>query len=143
MISNKPQRKQRNDITQRKLKLFDYITNIIACISKAGWLLILNSSRNEPTFDDRQAAPLDLLPEAAHQPLVDFLQQLCEVVWIRLHDLVELGKLARTHTAKCQVIIQSNLVLMKILWLTDSYVMIYNINILPFRGGRTPLSVQT
>lgn len=98
MISNKLQQKQRNDITQRKLKLFDYITNIIACISKAGWLLILNSSQNEPTFDDRQAAPLDLLPEAAHQPLVEFLQQLCEVVWIRLHDLVELGKLAHTHS---------------------------------------------
>lgn len=32
---------------------------------------------------------------------------------------------------------------MKIIWLTDSYVMTYNINILPFRGGRTPVSVQT
>lgn len=46
-----------------------------------------------PTFDDRQAAPLDLLPAAAHQPGVDFLQQLCEVVRVRLHDLVKLGKL--------------------------------------------------
>lgn len=98
MISNKLQQKQRNDITQRKLTLFDYITNIIAGISKAGWLLILSSSRIEPTFDDRQAAPLDLLPEAAQQPLVDFLQQLCEVVWIGLHDLVELGKLMHTHS---------------------------------------------
>lgn len=50
-----------------------------------------------PTFDDRQAAPLDLLPEAAHQPRVDFLQQLCEVVWIRLHDLVKFSELMRAH----------------------------------------------
>lgn len=46
-----------------------------------------------PTFDDRQAAPLDLLPAAAHQPGVDFLQQLRQVVRVRLHDLVKLGKL--------------------------------------------------
>lgn len=51
-----------------------------------------------PTFDDRQAAPLDLLPAAAHQPGVDLLQQLCQVVWVRLHDLVELGELQRGDT---------------------------------------------
>lgn len=48
-----------------------------------------------PTFDDRQAAPLDLLPAAAHQPGVDLLQQLCQVVRVRLHDLVELSELQR------------------------------------------------
>lgn len=54
----------------------------------------------KPTFDDRQAAPLDLLPVAAHQPCVDFLQQLCEVVRVRLHDLVKFSKLTHMQTQK-------------------------------------------
>lgn len=54
----------------------------------------------KPTFDDRQTAPLDLLPTAAHQPRVDFLQQLCEVVWVRLHDLVKFSKLTHAHRHK-------------------------------------------
>ena len=45
------------------------------------------------TFDDRQCTPLALLPAAADQPLVDLLHQLGQVVWVRLHDLVELRKL--------------------------------------------------
>lgn len=54
----------------------------------------------KPTFDDWQAAPLDLLPEAAQQPRIDFLQQLGQVLWIRLHDLVKLSKLAGAHKHK-------------------------------------------
>lgn len=45
------------------------------------------------TFDDGQRAPLDLLPAAVNEPLVDLLHQLCQVVWVRLHDLVKLCKL--------------------------------------------------
>lgn len=56
-----------------------------------------------PTFDDRQAAPLDLLPAAAHQPGVDLLQQLCQVVWVRLHDLVELSELQRGDTGNIRL----------------------------------------
>lgn len=47
------------------------------------------------TFDDGQSAPLDLLPAAVDQPLVDLLHQLRQVVWVRLHDLVKLCKLSR------------------------------------------------
>lgn len=52
------------------------------------------------TFDDRQAAPLDLLPAAAQQPCVDFLQQRSQVLRVRLHDLVKLSKLAAVHECK-------------------------------------------
>lgn len=54
----------------------------------------------KPTFDDWQAAPLDFFPAAAQQPRIDFLQQLGQVLWIRLHDLVKLSKLAEAHKHK-------------------------------------------
>lgn len=47
------------------------------------------------TFDNGQSAPLDLLPAAVDEPLVDLLHQLCQVVRVRLHDLVKLCKLDR------------------------------------------------
>lgn len=47
------------------------------------------------TFDDGQSAPLDLLPAAVDEPLVDLLHQLCQVVRVRLHNLVKLCKLNR------------------------------------------------
>lgn len=47
------------------------------------------------TFDDGQSAPLDLLPAAVDEPLVDLLHQLCQVIRVRLHDLVKLCKLNR------------------------------------------------
>lgn len=59
------------------------------------------------TFDDGQSAPLDLLPAAVDEPLVDLLHQLCQVVRVRLHDLVklfELNQRRETHgqTQKCK-----------------------------------------
>ena len=45
------------------------------------------------TFDDGQRAPLDLLPAAVDEPLVDLLHQLGQVVRVRLHDLVKLCEL--------------------------------------------------
>lgn len=47
------------------------------------------------TFDHGQSAPLDLLPAAVDEPLVDFLHQLGQVVRVRLHDLVKLCELDR------------------------------------------------
>lgn len=46
------------------------------------------------TFDDGQSAPLDLLPAAVDEPLVHLLHQFCQVVRIRLHDLVKFCKLS-------------------------------------------------
>lgn len=50
----------------------------------------------KPTFNGRQRAPLDLLPTAAHQPLIDPFHKLSQVLRIRLHDLVKLCEL-KTH----------------------------------------------
>lgn len=47
------------------------------------------------TLDDGQRAPLDLLPAAVDEPLVDLFHQLRQVVRIRLHNLVKLCKLDR------------------------------------------------
>lgn len=47
------------------------------------------------TFDDGQSAPLDLLPAAVDEPLVDLLHQLGQMVGVRLHDLVKFCKLDR------------------------------------------------
>lgn len=46
------------------------------------------------TFDDGQSAPLDLLPAAVDEPLVHLLHQFCQVVRVRLHDLVKFCKLS-------------------------------------------------
>lgn len=51
-------------------------------------------SRMLLTFDDREGTPLDLLPAAADEPLVDLLDQLCQVVRVGLHDLIKLLKLS-------------------------------------------------
>ena len=61
------------------------------------------------TFDDGQRAPLDLLPAAVDEPLVDLLHQLCQVVRVRLHDLVKLFELKQrreTHgqTQRCKTL---------------------------------------
>ena len=47
------------------------------------------------TLDDRQGTPLCLLPARAKQPFLDLLHQLCQVLWVTLHDLVKLSKLSR------------------------------------------------
>jgi len=46
------------------------------------------------TLDDGQRTPLRFLPARAQKPLLYFSDQLCKVLGIRLHDLVELGKLS-------------------------------------------------
>ena len=53
----------------------------------------VEGSRMLLTFDDREGTPLDFLPAAADEPLVDLLHQLRQVVWVRLHDLIKLLKL--------------------------------------------------
>lgn len=55
---------------------------------------------SQRTFDDGKGAPLDLLPAADDQPLVDLLHQLCQVVRVRLHDLVKLRKLTTKQDIK-------------------------------------------
>lgn len=47
------------------------------------------------TFNDRQGAPLHLLPAAADQPFIHTLHQFSQMIRIRLHDLIKLCKLTQ------------------------------------------------
>lgn len=49
---------------------------------------------SNPLNQNANNSPLSLLPPAAQEPLLDLQDKLGQVLWIRLHDLVKLGKLS-------------------------------------------------
>ena len=53
------------------------------------------------TLDDGQSTPLSFLPARVQKPLLHFSNQLRKVIWIRLHDLIKLGKLSRPKEDFC------------------------------------------
>lgn len=64
-----------------------YIKTVIAMQTFCLTFLLL-------TFDHWQCTPLCFLPPWTQQPSFDLLYEGCQVLWIALHDLIELGKLS-------------------------------------------------
>jgi len=53
------------------------------------------------TLHDRQSTPLCFFPARVQKPLLHFSNQQCKILWIRLHNLVKLGKFSGTKEDFC------------------------------------------
>jgi hypothetical protein len=53
-------------------------------------------------FDNRKGTPLDFSPPASQKPTSHLTYQNFHILWIRLHDLVKLGKFSRSKENLCQ-----------------------------------------
>ena len=66
----------------------------MSCWGLNGICVSTMKQTNELTLDDRESTPLSFFPARVQKPFLHFSNQMRKVLWIRLHNLVELGKLS-------------------------------------------------